>query len=351
MEKNEKKKIKDMTAKEFKKYKKEKQKDRRKTLSSQQKAQIKEDQEESRKDKISKMSEEEKIWDKWCKKEDKRKSRSVRTKEGLEKERLADCQRKRNKKMSKVEEDTDDEDENIHSDEKDSESDPNTDSEDASCDSTDESDSRTEEENSVRNRKKKSRQQRTNEHKCFDTIHGKHEKRMLRRRKSNLPKSKKQYLEEIEDWLEFFWKNQETKEILKKKNHEMYLRCEDLVEERAKNKLDMNKRSDSLEECTCDYDIDCAYCSEVYENERGLMEKVEFNADDDEVELKEYRDMNNKIRREKYQEKIMKANVPIPALPERELCEYEKIREKNMAQLERELAEYEARLEAESKQK
>ena len=172
---------------------------------------------------------------------------------------------------------------------------------------------------------------------------------MLRRRKYTLGQSEKHYLEEIEDWLKFFRKNQETKEILRKKKHEMYLKCEDLVKERTKNKVDMNDISDSLQECTCAYDIDCAYCSEVYENERGLMEKVESNSDDDEVELKQYRDMINKTRREKYQEKMTKAKVPIPALPERELCEYEKIRENNMAQLQRELAEHEERWEAESK--
>ena len=115
--------------------------------------------------------------------------------------------------------------------------------------------SRTEkEENSDRNRKKKSRQQRTKEQKYLYNIQSKHEMRMLRRRKYNLGQSEKHYLEEIEDWLKFFRKNQETKEILRKKNNEMYLKCEDLLKARTKNKVDMNNISDSLEECTCDHD-------------------------------------------------------------------------------------------------
>ena len=43
--------------------------------------------------------------------------------------------------------------------------------------------------------------------------------------------------------------------------------------------------------------------------------------------------MKNKLRREKYEAKRNTAIVPIPSLPERELSEYEKIREERIKQL------------------
>jgi hypothetical protein len=171
--------------------------------------------------------------------------------------------------------------------------------------------------------------------------------RKFRRRKTHLIQREKQSLEEIEDWQKLYSKNLETKKILKEENNEMYLKCEELEKNKSGNVLQIDKVKDSSEECSCDIDVDCAYCLAVYENEKGLVEEVQWTAEDDAAELKEYRDMTNKVRREKYQEKIKKAMAPIPALPERELCEYEKIRKNNIAQMKRELAEHEAKWEAE----
>ena len=124
-----------------------------------------------------------------------------------------------------------------------------------------------------------------------------------------------------------------------------------MEKDKAGNVLQIDEVKESSEECSCDYDINCAYCLEVYENEKGLIEKVQWTAEDDAAELKENRDMKNRIRREKYQEKINSAKAPIPAVPERELCEYEKIRKNNIEQLKREWAEHEAKWEAEWKAK
>jgi hypothetical protein len=99
-------------------------------------------------------------------------------------------------------------------------------------------------------------------------------------------------------------KNSETKKILKEENNEMYLKCEELEKNKSGNVLQIDKVKDSSEECSCDIDVDCAYCLAVYENEKGLVEEVQWTAEDDAAELKEYRDMTNKARREKYQEKI-----------------------------------------------
>ena len=123
-----------------------------------------------------------------------------------------------------------------------------------------------------------------------------------------------------------------------------------MEKDKAGNVLQIDEVKESAEECSCDCNINCAYCMEVYENEKGLIEEVHWTAEDDAAELKEYRDMRNKIRREKYQEKEKKnAKAPTPAVPERELCEYEKIRENNIKQLKKELAEHEAKWEAEWK--
>ena len=175
--------------------------------------------------------------------------------------------------------------------------------------------------------------------------------RKFRTRKTYLVQSEKQYLDEIQDWLKFYSKNSKTKQILKEENNEIYLKCEELEKDKAGNVLQIDEVKESAEECSCDSNINCAYYIELYENEKRLIEEVQWTAEDDAAELKEYRDMKNKIRREKYQEKNKNAKAPIPAVPERELCEYEKIRENNIEQLKRELAEHEAKWEAEWKAK
>ena len=100
-------------------------------------------------------------------------------------------------------------------------------------------------------------------------------------------------------------------------------------------------------ECTCDYDVDCPYCNEVLERERGLLERFDFSREEEAAEFKEYKEMKNKLRREKYQAKRNEMITPIPSLPERELSEYEKIREERIKQLKKEWITYEAKWEAE----
>ena len=110
---------------------------------------------------------------------------------------------------------------------------------------------------------------------------------------------------------------------------------------------DVINKEAPVTECTCDYDVDCPYCTEIVEREKGLLERFEFSKEDDADEFKGYKEMKNKLRREKYQAKRNKAIVPIPSLPERELSEYEKIREERIKQLKKEWVEYEAKWEAE----
>ena len=50
--------------------------------------------------------------------------------------------------------------------------------------------------------------------------------------------------------------------------------------------LQIEEVKESTEECSCDYDIDCAYCLGVYENEKGLIEEVHWTAEDDAADIK-----------------------------------------------------------------
>ena len=116
---------------------------------------------------------------------------------------------------------------------------------------------------------------------------------------------------------------------------------------RQESSIETDKDKHSEEECECEYSDECKYCESVYENEKGLLEHYSETEEDKAAEMKEYKDMKNEIRREKYREKVEKTKEPISALPERELCEYEKIREDNIEQREQEWPVYEAKWEAE----
>jgi hypothetical protein len=65
------------------------------------------------------------------------------------------------------------------------------------------------------------------------------------------------------------------------------------------------------------------------------------------TEREEYKVLEPKTRREKRQEMLRKANIPLPALPERELSQYEKIREDIIAERKIEWAKLEAKWDAE----
>ena len=166
--------------------------------------------------------------------------------------------------------------------------------------------------------------------------------------------------EELLDW-KMFWEKSAKHEqkltktqpdIVEKINQE--IRIQNEKKRRNEKKLQdvytsqhVINREAPVTECTCDYDVDCPYCTEIVDREKGLLERFEFSKEDDADEFKEYKEMKNKLRREKYQAKRNKAIVPIPSLPERELSEYEKIREERIKQLKKEWVEYEAKWEAE----
>ena len=120
-------------------------------------------------------------------------------------------------------------------------------------------------------------------------------------------------------------------------------------EHRANQEKDIlrdNERKESepgLEECICDFDIDCPYCTEQHETENHLY-MLTSKEDSDRIqkdELEAYKYLKRKERREKRKALLEKAKRPLPPLPERELSEYEKIREKFIAQRKQEWERYE----------
>ena len=185
------------------------------------------------------------------------------------------------------------------------------------------------------------------ERKEYETIWSKHKRREFRRRKLHKAQSKKEAAQEIEDWYRYFMKSEESENILSKNNKEVFLKCEELKIQRQENSIETDKDKIPEEECECEYSVECKYCNSVYENEKGLLEHFSETEEDKAAEMKEYKDMKNEQRREKYKEKVEKTKEPISALPERELCEYEKIREDNIEQREKEWPIYEAKWEAE----
>ena len=136
----------------------------------------------------------------------------------------------------------------------------------------------------------------------------------------------------------------------------MFSRCEEFQKQATKEDTEKDdeierekakERNSDSDECTCDYDVDCPACTAVLENEKGLQDDTQWTAEDEAEEREEYKSLERRKRTEKRQEMLRKANIPLPALPERELSQYEKIREDIIAEREIEWAKLEAKWEAE----
>ena len=102
-----------------------------------------------------------------------------------------------------------------------------------------------------------------------------------------------------------------------------------LNEEHRKSKEIEKGAFDEMENCICDYDIDCPYCKAQNEAEKSLYLIIskEESARYEKEELEGYKKMLKNNRKEKRKALLEKAKLPMPPLPDRELSEYEKIRE------------------------
>ena len=219
---------------------------------------------------------------------------------------------------------------------------------------------------------------RTEEVVQFENIQARQSMRRFRREDiedSEEEQEDEKNLEEREllEWYTFFKKNEEAKSLLNMKNPDLYVRCMDKdVEEEEKRRMEQAQNEKRREEqkiqelenqklaekgkiCVCEYDTDCKYCSDVYENEKDLYEPNPFSKEEESEferqELEAYKKNIREERNEKRRKKAELARQPMPALPEREMCLYERIREDNIAERKREWAKFEIEWEKKEQEK
>ena len=97
----------------------------------------------------------------------------------------------------------------------------------------------------------------------------------------------------------------------------------------------------------CDYGVNCQFCRSVREAEKDLIQIYKMTDEEEKAENEGYKLIHKALRQEKRQEIVRKSKLPMDPLPERKLCEYEKIRENIIAQRKKERALKEAEWEAE----
>ena len=116
-----------------------------------------------------------------------------------------------------------------------------------------------------------------------------------------------------------------------------------LNEEHRKNQEMETRAVDEVENCICDYDINCPYCKAQQEAEKSLYPIIskEESARYEKEELEDYKRIIKNKRKEKRMALLEKAKQPMPPLPVRELSEYEKIRENIISQRRKEWELYE----------
>ena len=146
------------------------------------------------------------------------------------------------------------------------------------------------------------------------------------------------------------------------RRNEMNRKCErngkhDIVEILNQNdriKKGRNERNE-VEECSCDYDIDCKYCNNLSDEDKNLTALAEHTWTQEEErqfeekEMNEYRENKRIERNKKRKEKSEDLRKPAPPLPERELCLYEKIRGDIIEKREKEWKIYEKEWEKKEK--
>ena len=128
----------------------------------------------------------------------------------------------------------------------------------------------------------------------------------------------------------------------------MFSRYEEVERNTVRYDTENDDDEENSKEYTCDYDVNCPVCTAVLEDEKCLQDDYEWTAQDESAENAEYKAQEKKIRTEKRQEMIRKSKIPVAALPEIELCEYEKIREDIIDECRREWAKLEAKWDTEN---
>ena len=154
----------------------------------------------------------------------------------------------------------------------------------------------------------------------------------------------------FQDLYRFYRTTEEAKKIIIMEYPNFSQEFENLIKVDADQKIELDRKHEIVEKekgtehCVCEYDIDCKYCNDQFENEQNLyadaintwteLEEQEFK----EKELKAIRTQKRIERKRKRKLKSEEAMKPLPPLPIRELSEYEKISEDIINQWEKEWA-------------
>ena len=166
----------------------------------------------------------------------------------------------------------------------------------------------------------------------------------------------------FQDLYKFYKTTEEAKMIIIREYPNFCSEFEKLKTDEDKN-IELERRKESAEKenvaehCICEYDIDCEYCKEQFENEQNLyegaintwteLEEQEFR----ETELKAIRTLKRIERKEKRKLKSEEVMKPLPPLPIRELSQYEQIREDIINRREKEWVIYEKEWERQEMEK
>ena len=175
----------------------------------------------------------------------------------------------------------------------------------------------------------------------------------LRKFVSRAPKLKKgQSSETLFEYRKYFEKSEGHKQKLKKMEPDIVEKINEKIRLEKEDEIQRKKKEsneyeiDESEICCCDFDTNCEYCEKLFEDDKMINElapsitEEELRKFEDE-ELEEYQRMKKIERNRKHREKLEGLKKPAPPLPTRELCEYEKIRDRNIAEREKEWAIYE----------
>ena len=167
----------------------------------------------------------------------------------------------------------------------------------------------------------------------------------------------KNHEDHFKDLYTFFKTNQESKNILSSEHADLRSKFKDLEDAEKRGKIECKKgdKKAEVEECSCDYDIDCKYCNNLIDEDKNLNALAEHTWTQEEErqfeekEMNEYRENKRIERNKKRKEKSEDLRKPAPPLPERELCLYEKIRGDIIEKREKEWKIYEKEWEKKEK--
>ena len=143
----------------------------------------------------------------------------------------------------------------------------------------------------------------------------------------------------FQDLYQFYKTTDEARKITVREYPDLCPKFEALknteVEERKKlsKKYESVEKKAIVENCVCDYDINCKFCEDQHGDEGNLYADAinTFTEKEEqkfaEEELQAIRNLKKIERKEKRKEKTKEAKRPLPPLPIREMSLYEKIRE------------------------